>query len=189
MSRVSTFLNTIGDIAKVLYDFSMPMLKLVLVGVQFFLSVDLLCRNKIITTDRTYVLMATIATVIVTSASAFCHVVSDALFEAKMATALRTAMKVDNIATAQDAAELVDYWRNQCSFASSHCLKASAAFTGLKSKNETLQSENEKLLKKNQDLQNNLNLFCFILISVRYMSPGTTTTPASAVVAPAGAQV
>jgi septal ring factor EnvC (AmiA/AmiB activator) len=213
MSRIRTFLNTIGDIATVLYTFSFLMLQLVSVGVMIVIFFDCLCMEGGITTDRTYVLMATTAVVIVIVATVFCHVVTDALFDVKMATALRIAMKVDSITTPQKAAELVDHWTKESRFRRSEYFKAvrerdhlESQITELREKNETLesandtlQSENAKLREKNKTLQSANNtlqsekarlqheraVFCFILNDCRYMNADPTTTATTTAPAPA----
>ena len=194
MSRIWTLLNTIGDIATVLYTFSFLMLKLVSVGVMIVIFFDRLCIEGGITTDRTYVLMATTAVVIVIVATVFCHVVTDALLGAKMATALRIAMKVDSITTPQKAADHVNHWREECSFARTQYFTLSGKYRGLESKIAKLREENQTLQSEKARLQHERAVLCFILNDCRYMNADPTTTatitaPTPAVVAAAGAQV
>ena len=185
MSRIWTVLKMLSDIATVLYTFSFFMLQLVSVGVMIVICFDRLCVEGVITTDRTYVLMATTAVVIVIVALVFCNDVTNALFDVKMTTALRIAMKVDSITTAQEAAELVDYWREECSFARSQCLTVSGKRAGLESQITELHEKNQTLQSENAQLQQENATFQFLLNDSRYM----IATPAPAVGAAAGVQV
>lgn len=183
MSRVSTFLNTIFDNATVLYANFFLLLELVSVGVLNVMIVDDLCSYGVITTPRTHVLMATTAVVIVFVAIVFYNRVTNTFFDAKMATALRTAIDADDVDTPQKAADLVTYWREECSLARSKAFIASAALTGLKSQNEELRQRNETLKSENEELQNQYAAFC--MVATIQMS----AAPAPAVVPVAGAQI
>lgn len=141
MSRGSTFLNTIVDNVKVLYANFFLMFKLVSVGALIVMIVDDLCFFGVITTPRTHVLMATTAVVIVIVAIVFCNAATDALLHAKMATALRIAMKVDSITTPQEAADLVTHWENEYKIALSVYSSTSNALTRLQSQYAELQKK------------------------------------------------
>jgi hypothetical protein len=189
MSRLTTFLNTIGDIAKLLYNFWFLLFRLVSLAVLIVIFADTLCIEGLITTHRAYVLVATTAVVSVSVAIVFCHDVTDALLGAKMATALRIALNVDCVTTPQDVADLVDDLKKQRDFANASYWKLSRTANRerdvLQSENEELRKQNETLESKNVHLQQENATFRFILNDSRYMS----AAPAPAVVAAAGAQV
>lgn len=141
MSRASTFLDTISDNATVLYANFFLLLELVSVGVLNVMIVDDLCYYGVITTSRTHVLMATTAVVIVFVAIAFYNRVTNTFFDAKMATALRIAMKVDSITTPQEAADLVTHWENEYKIACGINSRTSNALTRLQSQYAELQKK------------------------------------------------
>jgi hypothetical protein len=180
MFRIFTLLNILRDIANVLYTFSFLMLQFVSVGVMIVIFFDRLCIEGVITTDRTYVLMESTAVVIVSVALVFCNEVTNALFDVKMATALRIAMKVDSITTAQQAADHVNHWREECSFARSEYLTLSGKYRGLESQIAKLREKNQTLQSENAQLQQENATFQFLLNDSRYMIAAPAPADAAA---------